>query len=284
MDILEALKQNLPAPVLDMVRLSVCFFLLMAVFAPLEKLFALHPLKIFRKSFLSDLGYYFLNNLLLQSLLAMPMAAIAWSLGHVIPAELRAWPAGLPLWARLTAALVAGEFGYYWAHRWAHEIPFLWRFHSIHHGPEQIDWLVNTHAHPLDVAFGRLGAFVPMFALGLAQPMVGHTPDTVLMLFLVLGMLWGFFIHANLRWRFGWLSVLVSTPAFHHWHHTNDEHVDKNYASMLPIMDILFGSWYMPKKKWPPKYGVSTPMAPDLAGQFVQPFLPQPKIQEDKTN
>jgi hypothetical protein len=92
---------------------------------------------------------------------------------------------------------------------------------------------------------------------------------------LLVGTTWGYFIHANIRWRFGWLSMLISTPAFHHWHHTNDEHVDKNYASMLPIMDILFGSWYLPRKLWPPKYGISTPMAPDLAGELVQPFMPQ---------
>jgi sterol desaturase/sphingolipid hydroxylase (fatty acid hydroxylase superfamily) len=87
--------------------------------------------------------------------------------------------------------------------------------------------------------------------------------------------MWGFFIHANLRWRFGWLSLLVATPAFHHWHHTNDEHVDKNYASMLPIMDILFGSWYMPREQWPPVYGIKTPMPPGLLAQTVHPFLPQ---------
>ena len=57
--------------------------------------------------------------------------------------------------------------------------------------------------------------------------------------------------------------------------HTNDEHVDKNYASMLPVMDKLFGTWHMPKKQWPPKYGIDRPMAPGLAAQLVQPLLPQ---------
>ena len=89
--------------------------------------------------------------------------------------------------------------------------------------------------------------------------------------------LWGFFIHANVRWRFGWLEWLISTPGFHHWHHTNDEHVNKNYASMLPWMDKLFGTWYMPKQQWPTKYGTDTPMATSLAGQLLQPLLPEQK-------
>jgi sterol desaturase/sphingolipid hydroxylase (fatty acid hydroxylase superfamily) len=140
-----------------------------------------------------------------------------------------------------------------------------------------MDWLVNTHAHPIDVVIGRMGGFIPLYALGLAQPMAGQSIDAVPYLFMTIGMLWGFLIHANLRWRFGWLSLLISTPAFHHWHHTNDEHIDKNYASMLPVMDLLFGSWYMPSRQWPPRYGIISPMADGLVGQMLQPFLPAEK-------
>jgi sterol desaturase/sphingolipid hydroxylase (fatty acid hydroxylase superfamily) len=205
------------------------------------------------------------------------MALAAWGLHYVIPVGLHTWVAGMPLGMRLVAALVVGEVGYYWGHRWTHEIPLLWRFHAIHHSAEQIDWLVNTRAHPLDLVFVRLCSFVPLIALGLTQPTLGKSLDVVPLLILMIGTLWGFFIHANLRWRFGWLCLLVSTPAFHHWHHTNDEHVNKNYASMLPIMDILFGSWYMPRKQWPTKYGIDGTMAPGLAGELVQPFLPEEK-------
>ncbi len=58
--------------------------------------------------------------------------------------------------------------------------------------------------------------------------------------------MWGFFIHANVRWRLGPLEWLISTPAFHHWHHTLAEPRDRNYASMLPWMDWIFGTYYLP--------------------------------------
>jgi sterol desaturase/sphingolipid hydroxylase (fatty acid hydroxylase superfamily) len=271
--------QQLPHQLLpfatDVFRLCIWLLLLLVIFVPLERLFGVHPLKIFRKSFPSDLGYYFLSGLLPKLLLIAPMAFLAGALHAVVPAGLHSWVAGMSLWTRLLAALVVGELGFYWGHRWTHEIPLLWRFHAIHHSAEEIDWLVNTRAHPFDIVFVRLCGFVPMYALGLAQPLVGRTVDTVPLLIMLIATLWGFFIHANLRWRFGWLGLLISTPAFHHWHHTNDEHVNKNYAAMLPFMDKLFGTWYMPKQ-WPAKYGIDAPLAPGRAGQLLQPVENEP--------
>jgi len=86
------------------------------------------------------------------------------------------------------------------------------------------------------------------------------------------GTLWRYFIHSNLRWRFEWLPLIVSTPAFHHWHHTSDEHINRNYAAMVPALDKLFGTWYLPKK-WPGAYGIGTPIAAGLQTQLLEPLL-----------
>jgi sterol desaturase/sphingolipid hydroxylase (fatty acid hydroxylase superfamily) len=85
---------------------------------------------------------------------------------------------------------------------------------------------------------------------------------------------WGFFVHANLRWRFGPLEWLVATPAFHHWHHTYEQPHNKNYSSMLPWMDRVFGTYHMPKALWPGQYGIEEPMDPVWRGSCCNRYDP----------
>ena len=258
---------------LDLLRLCIWLVFLLVIFATVEKFWALHRQKLFRKSFGTDLIYYFLSGFVPKLLLLLPLTLIATTLHHYIGGGYYAWIGGLPLWARISGAMVVGEIGSYWGHRWSHEIPLLWRFHAIHHSAEEIDWLVNSRAHPFDMLFIRLCGLVPMYALGLAQPM-GNRVDLVPALVTVVGTIWGFFIHANVNWRFGWLEWFFSTPAFHHWHHTNDmpEHCNKNYAAMLPWVDKFFGTFYLPKQAWPAKYGIDAPTPASLQAQLIEPL------------
>jgi hypothetical protein len=43
---------------------------------------------------------------------------------------------------------------------------------------------------------------------------------------------------------------------------------------MLPFVDLLFGSWYLPKKQCPQEYGIDSHVEPGLIGQLLQPFTP----------
>jgi sterol desaturase/sphingolipid hydroxylase (fatty acid hydroxylase superfamily) len=271
------LEQNLPPSAIQLIRLSIWLTLLTAIFIPLERLVALHPQKIFRKAILTDLGYYFLNGLSSSVLLSVPLAVLAWAIHRFIPVEFTSAVAAWPAWMRIAAALVVGEVGFYWGHRWSHEIPLLWRFHSIHHSAEQMDWLVSTRAHPVDMIFTRLCGLIPLYVLGLASPLRGNA-TLIPLLVILLGTVWSYFVHANLRWRFGPLEWLVATPAFHHWHHSNDgpAYVNKNYAPMLPWVDRIFGTLYLPGETRPARYGIDQALSPHLLGQLLSPFIPGP--------
>ena len=271
------MQQHLYQFAVELFRLCVWLLLLLVVFVPLERLSALHPQKIFRRGFATDLAYYFLSGLAPKLLLIVPVAALAWLLHFVVPQALLARVAALPLSIRFAASIVVADFGSYWGHRWSHEIPLLWRFHAIHHSAEQMDWLVNTRGHPIDMVFTRLCGFVPMYVLGLAQP-VARTLDIVPLLVILTGTMWGFFIHSNLNWRLGPIEWLVSTPAFHHWHHTYEGPLDRNFAAMLPWVDRLFGTFHMPQSQWPVRYGTETPVTGGFLRQLLNPFNPALRI------
>lgn len=253
------------------VSLCVWFALLALVFVPLEHV--LHRQAgggLRRRQFANDAVYFFLSGFL-PKILIIPMLAVAALLfAKLVPTGLADWAAGLPLWASLVLGMLISEVGFYWAHRWMHEIPLLWRFHAVHHSAEHIDWLVNTRMHPVDMVFTRLTGLVPLYAIGLAQ---SSTPagQTLPLIVFFIGTFWGFFIHADMRLRLGPLEQLISTPAFHHWHHTRADHANHNYAPTFPWIDRLFGTLYLPKT-WPAEYGTDTPVAPDLAGQLLDPF------------
>ena len=87
----------------------------------------------------------------------------------------------------------------------------------------------------------------------------------------LLGTLLGFFIHANVRFRFGPLEYLVAMPAFHHWHHSRTDHIDHNYAATFPWIDRIFGTLYLPGH-FPADYGIEAPLPSSITGQLLSPL------------
>jgi sterol desaturase/sphingolipid hydroxylase (fatty acid hydroxylase superfamily) len=257
---------------LSLVRQAAWLVLLAIVFLPLEGLFAVRRRRVLGRSVASDLGFFFLSGLV-PSLLFTPVLVMAALLARrIVPAGIHEAVAHMPVWARAGAALLISEVGFYWGHRWSHAVPLLWRFHAVHHAPEELYFLVSARAHPVDNAFIRLCGLIPVTMLGLVTPLTPAGGALAAFVVIVIT-LWGFLIHANLRWRFGPLEWLLATPLFHHWHHTADEPRDRNFASMLPCMDWLFGTLHMPPREWPAAYGTDARLPRSLLGQLIHPFV-----------
>lgn len=164
-------------------------------------------------------------------------------------------------------AFVAFDFLGYWAHRWAHEVPFLWRFHAVHHSPEHMDWISGFRVHPFDgiriapAAFFLLGAGVDGEVTGLLA---------------ILQIVLGIFFHANVRVRWRWLDKILANPEFHHWHHANEaDSIGHNYAPALPQWDLMFGTYFMPKRtsdRRPTHYGIDECMPRNMVGLLTHPL------------
>lgn len=256
----------------DVARLAMWLVILVAIFVPLERWCAVRPAKMWRKQAGVDLAWYFINSLLPAAVLSVPLALLARTLRELDPGGFYSLVASWPLWVKLVLVLVVNDVGAYWGHRALHASSFLWRFHAVHHSAEHLDWLVNTRAHPFDMVFTRLSGLAPVYLLGLAQS-TGASIDPAVALIAIFGTFWTFFIHANLRIRLGPLEWFISSPAFHHWHHTRDDHRDRNFAFVFPVIDRLFGTAWLPKK-WPSVYGVNEKISPNLSGQFFDPLDP----------
>jgi sterol desaturase/sphingolipid hydroxylase (fatty acid hydroxylase superfamily) len=249
----------------DFPRLLTGLIILFVIFVPLERLFAIRPQRVFRKGWFTDVVHFLVNEGLRKVLLAITLLVVLQLLSFLVHPGLQAWIKAWPFWIQCVTAIVINDIGSYWGHRWAHQVPWLWRFHAVHHSSEHLDWLAAARVHPVDQTFIRTCGIVPVFLLGFTREHFA--------VLLAFGGLLAIFIHANVKWRFGWLEWLIATPAFHHWHHTNEkEHYDKNYAALLPWVDKLFGTFNLPDRL-PEKYGIDEPMAPSYLGQLAQPFL-----------
>ena len=190
----------------ELVGLSMWLVLLLIVFVPLERIFGNHSQKVFRTSFGADLFYYFLNGILPKLLLTTSLTLLATLLHRLVRLAFYSSVAAMPLWLRLSAALVVNEIGGYWRHRWSHQIPFLRRFHGIHPSAEEIDWLVTSH--------NLLGLF--------------HSRKCQEAL------------------RLAGVAGLHPAFHHRHHTNDGPEFIDKNFAATFPWVDKCFGTLYLP--------------------------------------
>ena len=244
-----------------------------ALFVPLEQLFPKRSEQpILRPSWRTDLTYFFVSAVLVQltTILTLKPAMIFFS--WAVNAQIQAWVGSLPYILQFLGILVVADLTQYWIHRLFHSVPVLWRFHAVHHSAESMDWLAGARLHLVDIAVTRGISYIPIYLLGFAEAPV--------LSYIVFVSVHATFIHSNLRFEFGPLRWLVATPQFHHWHHCADQAlVDKNFAVHLPVLDRLFGTYYLPKGIWPTSYGVigGVKAAKGYFGQLIQPFLPAKK-------
>ncbi len=149
-----------------------------------------------------------------------------------------AWGAWLGGWPQLLLDLLLLDFLIYWWHRLNHEVPFLWRFHEVHHLDGFLDTTTAVRFHFGEVLLSALARAVVI--------VVFDIPFVSVVVFETVVLMASIFHHSNLRLPQGLeraLSRVVITPSIH-WvhHHAVRRDTDSNYGNLLVFWDSLFGS------------------------------------------
>lgn len=160
---------------------------------------------------------------------------------------------------------VSHDFTRFGLHFLQHRIPFLWRFHAVHHSATVLNPITLYRVHPFDILLfncrhiltvGLVGGFFVYLFGGQLTPLTILGVEVFGFIFNIAG--------ANLRHSHIWISFgrwesLVLSPAQHQIHHSNaKEHFDRNFGSCLAIWDRLWGT-FLPASAAPQglTYGVS---------------------------
>jgi sterol desaturase/sphingolipid hydroxylase (fatty acid hydroxylase superfamily) len=158
--------------------------------------------------------------------------AATWASSHGL--GLLRWAGVGPLLSIAIGVLALDAVSYAW-HRANHRLPFLWRFHQVHHGDASFHVTTALRFHPGELLLAlpvRLGAIV----------LLGVPPQGVLAFELVFGVAnllehGNFDLPARLESR---VQRLLVTPTLHRWHHVAQARdLDTNFGTIFSFWDRL---------------------------------------------
>lgn len=220
------------------------------IFVPIERMLHVRNQSPLRPEWRTDLAYYFVGHILVQFILIAVTASTttmdALIASDTVKAAIQSWP----IWLQFILAVFVADLFQAGLHRIYHNVPFLWRFHAVHHSSRHMDWLAGSRIHLIEILLTRSAVLTPLVVLGFSAPAING--------YVILVGIQAVLAHANLRINFGWLEYVLVTPRYHHWHHARHvDYMDVNYAIHLPLVDMLMGSFKRPPANtWPEEYGV----------------------------
>lgn len=156
-----------------------------------------------------------------------------------------------------SAAFLAMDYGFYLWHVATHKVPFLWRFHRVHHIDPDMDASTALRFHFIDMLVSLPWRLVQVRVSG-----IGPAALSKWQMFFLLSVL---FHHSNSRLPKGWdekLSLLITTPKMHGIHHSQDlSEMDSNWTSGISIWDRLHGTFRDDVEQDDIVIGVDDPLA-----------------------
>jgi sterol desaturase/sphingolipid hydroxylase (fatty acid hydroxylase superfamily) len=150
------------------------------------------------------------------------------------------WPSNAHILLQLLLATLIVDFFKYWYHRATHEVPFLWRIHSIHHSLDRLEMLRASYFYPIDI-------FLTVGTGTLVMLMVGARYELIVFHNVFAGIT-GLLNHSNADLHCGVFDLILNSPGHHRAHHSVGSPGSRsNYGSFFNFTDRLFGTRYLPQ-------------------------------------
>ena len=241
------------------------------IFIPIELFF---PKRLgqskFHDEWKTDLIYFAIGHVFVQITAVSVQSPASYFFGSLNMQNLQEFVQSTSFLIQLPAALLVTDLCQYTAHRFFHKMPFLWRFHAVHHSIKSVDWMAGSRLHIVDILLTRSFSYLPLYLLGFSIE--------VFYMYVIIVSLQAVGAHSNTRIPFGFLKYLIVTPQYHHWHHSDDPATyDKNFAIHFPFIDLMFGTYHLPGNQWPESTGLAETKFPKgYFKQLVFPFKKDP--------
>jgi sterol desaturase/sphingolipid hydroxylase (fatty acid hydroxylase superfamily) len=220
------------------------------IFVLIEKMFPLHKKQaVFRAEWQTDFTHFIVNHFLVGLILLTVNFLIHRFFNWAVFPPLQQAIQAMPFWLELFVIILVADLVQYGTHRAYHEVPFLWKFHSVHHSAKSMDWIAGSRMHILELIATRVSVLGVIYVLGFSKEVID--------LYIIIVGFQAVFNHANVNLPWGPLKYFIVTPDFHHWHHSSEqEALDRNYAAHFAFIDYAFGTAVKSDRRFPEKYGV----------------------------
>ncbi|XP_059089893.1 alkylglycerol monooxygenase-like [Tigriopus californicus] len=137
------------------------------------------------------------------------------------------------VWTWIIAALGC-DLSFYWVHRASHELNILWASHQVHHSSEEFN-LTTALRQPFMKAFQSWPFYLPL---------AFFVPPTHVIVHMQFNVMYQFWLHTEVVTTLGPLEYILNTPQHHRVHHGSNRYcLDTNYAGVLIIWDMIFGTF-----------------------------------------
>jgi sterol desaturase/sphingolipid hydroxylase (fatty acid hydroxylase superfamily) len=186
---------------------------------------------------LGNTGIWLLN-VVLAAVTFAPTDTFRPQLEAAFGVALPSWPITNQLWSFVAAFLLLDLLNYA-VHRCQHAVPFLWRFHALHHSDPDVDVTTSVRHHPIEYLMGAGFYWTAVLALDIPVHVVTSHALAVFAAAAV--------THGNMRLP-GWLErvlqPVVITLDLHLVHHSvSYDEANANFGAILSIWDRLFGTY-----------------------------------------